>query len=286
MILRSIGGFSDNILLALEEQFKDEYLYCWNNFKHDTTWAFDAYEKSFKDNKNILCAETPLIGRELFNQQSLNSYFRIGCNNVSNYHDHNFWIPTNPTPDRLFEILENTNTVLKDWRKDGDHIIYAMQVPADTSLTGLDIFAAAQYDLILLRKLTNRPIYISMHPDTKHGWGKSQFNDNKRSYDGFLKVVDLTNSIIADCSTQELFNNAWCTICYTSGSSFDSIANGIPVITLSQLSFMRPLSSISYYDINNPLIIDRLPWLSKIAYCQWTIDEVRSGKFKNYINNL
>ena len=283
MILRSIGKNTDVVLKALSDQFGDKYLYCWNNFKHDTDWALHAYHTSLVQNKDIMCAETPLIGRQLFNEGSDQSYYRVGINVVSTFLHNNYFIPNTASPDRFYQILENSQTKLKPWRSSGDHIIYAMQVPGDTSLSGLDVFAAAQYDLIMLRKLSNRPIIVALHPDIKQGWGLQQFEENKKSFNDFKKVVDITNCKISTVNTNDLFNDAWCTVCHTSGISFDSIVNGVPTITLNERSFMRPITSTSYYDIDNPLITDRIPWLSRIAYCQWNLSEINTGVFKAHI---
>lgn len=286
MILRKIGGVSDVMLDALHSQFQDKFLYNFNSIRHSTDWSEKTYRESILQNKHVLCVETPLIGRKLFNENSHNSYFRIGLNIVSTFFERNFFIPPDPGSSRLQEILTNTNTTLQPWRKNGEHIVYAMQVPYDSSLLGLDVFAAAQYDLIMLRKLTNRPIFVSLHPDIASGWGKGEFEKNKMHYDAFLRTVDFTRSNIATVPTSNLFNDAWCTVCHTSGTAFDSIAAGIPVITLHERSFLREISSSSHYDIESPKMIDIIPWLSKIAYCQWTIEEVNSGLFKSHVEKF
>lgn len=285
MILRSIGMQSDAILQAMQNQFGDEYFYSWNSFRIDA-WAEQAYKKSIETNKPIMCAETPLIGRKLFNENSPDTYYRIGINIVSSWLEKNFFVPRKVTPDRLEAMLEQTHTKLLPWRKSGDHIIYAMQVPADSSLLGLDIFAAAQYDLTFLRQITDRPIYITMHPDLQKTWAQHYFEKNKQHFDGFARILENTKSHIVKNSTESLFNNAWCTVCHTSGVGFDSIAAGIPVVALSNRSFVTDLAGNSYYDVLEPPTPERIPVLSKLAYCQWTLQEVERGIFKEHVNNI
>lgn len=286
MILRSIGKQSDDILNSLQRQFGDKFYYSWNSFRNNFDWAFDSYKKSIDTNKSIMCAETPLIGRSLFDNNNPDTYYRIGINIVSSYLEQNFFLPKVYTTDRIEKILAQTNTNLLPWRTHGEHIIYAMQVPGDSSLLGLDVYAAAQYDLLFLRQLTNRPIIVSQHPDLKKKWGQKEFKKNKGSFDGFQKVIDITKAEITSEKTESLFDDAWCTVCHTSGIGFDSIANGIPVITLNERSFVRNISSASYYDIENPSTPDRIPHLSKIAYCQWSLQEVESGYFKKHYESL
>lgn len=177
-------------------------------------------------------------------------------------------------------ILKSTNTTLKNWRTDGEHILYAMQVPTDSSLTGLDIFAAAAYDLIQIRQTTNRPIIISMHPDLQKDWGERNFLQNNQYFKKFQSVVSLVGANLQIGNSKESLENCWCTVCYTSGFGFDSIAEGVPVITLSERSFVAPISEKNLYNIESPFIPtddQKYAWLSRVAYCQWTIEEIKNG---------
>lgn len=70
MILRTIGGISDVVLQVLEDVFGPEYIYTWGGFNHHQDWALDAYAKAITENRKVICAETPLIGRNLFNENS------------------------------------------------------------------------------------------------------------------------------------------------------------------------------------------------------------------------
>jgi hypothetical protein len=288
MILRKIGGESDIVLEELERNFGNRYVYSFNSFISGEDWAINLYQKSLELKKDIMSVETPLIGRNEFKYSSERGtpelYYRIGMNYVSSFFYHNYFIPDEASPDRLFDIFKKTSTEMKPWRKNGDHIIYAMQIPEDTSLLGLDVFSAAQYDLTMLRKLTDRPIYVSLHPGCARR--PKVMERNQRFLDSFYRVVEITNSKIVDVPTHELYDGAWCTVCYTSGTGYDSIIAGIPAVTLSERSFVRPITSTSWYDVISPKMPDRLPWLSKIAYCQWTLSEVRNGIFKEHVESF
>jgi hypothetical protein len=286
MILRKIGGPSDKILEALETQFGEEYLYAFNFFMPNANWSYDVVDTVFKTKKDVMSIEMPLIGRAEFNPylRSLgidNMYYRIGLNYIASFFLKNYFIPHSPNNNRLFEIFEKTHTVLKPWRGNGSHIIYAMQVPEDTSLLGLDVFAAAQYDLTMIRTLTDRPIYVALHPFCKQVPAIVQ--NNNKYLEGFYKVIELTKSKLTETSTHEMFDNAWCTVCHSSGIAYESVIAGVPAITMSERSFVRPITSSSWFDINSPITPDRLSWLAKIAYCQWSLDEIESGKFKNHV---
>lgn len=289
MILRDIGGHSRDVLQALEAEFGHENFYTWNSYNHGEDWALKSYALAIKERKNIICAETPLIGRSLFNNHDSESYYRIGINIVSSQQFTNFNLPKNVSSDRLHSILENTKTNLKNWRSDGEHIIYAMQVPGDSSLRGLDIFAAAQYDLIQIRQISNRPIIITLHPDLKKGWAQENFKRNNQNFEKFTNVVDLVDAKLQLGGSEEALEGCWCTICYSSGFGFDSLAAGVPVITLSNNSFVAPLCSNSIYEIETPFIpndCQKYSWLSRVAYCQWRLSEIKSGLFKKHIYSV
>lgn len=287
MILRSIGGASEKVLYALQEQFGDQYLYSFNSFMPNEEWALDVYQKSLEHQKDIMALETPLIGRTDFKNldwKPRDHYFRIGINYVSAFFYHNYFIPDSASEVRVSKIFKKTRTELKPWRTSGEHVIYAMQIPEDTSLLGLDVFAAAQYDLTMLRRLTERPIYVTLHPGIRRR--PKVIKNNQRFVESFHKIIELSGCEISEKSTHDLFENAWCTVCYTSGTAYESVVSGIPSITLSERSFMRPITSTSWYDVENPITPDRMPWLSRIAYCQWTLGEVIDGTFKKHVDKF
>jgi hypothetical protein len=289
MILRTIGGNSEVVLQELKQQFGAEHLYTWSGYNHYQDWAILAYSRAIASGKKIICAETPLIGRDLFDQNDIKTYFRIGINSVSTQQFKNFNIPAKTSVDRLCSILDATKTTIKSWRKNGEHILYAMQVPADSSLSGLDIFAAAQYDLVQIRQITNRPIIITLHPDLQKEWGMDNFKKNNQNFEKFKVVASVVGAKLQIGGSKDALENCWCTVCYTSGFGFDSMAEGVPVITLSQRNFIAPISGNNLYEIDDPHIPsegEMMDWLSRIAYCQWTIDEIRSGLTKNHLESL
>jgi len=272
----------------LDKSFDGKYLCCWNSFIHCETWAYNVYSKSFSQNKKIICAETPYIGREYFDTQGQRPldtvYVRVGWGDVSTYHPKHFNIKKQYSPLRLEGILKNQNKEMeKEWRSSGDHILFPMQVPNDSSLRGIDIWAAAQYDLIKLRQNTDRKIIITLHPDIKKGWGQTRFNQSKQHFDNFKKVADTVGATISDKPSKQLLQNCWCVVTYTSGFSFDAIIRGIPVITINNRSFAAPISSNFIEEIEDPKLGNRIDWLSNVAYCEWSVEEIKQGKCRDHL---
>lgn len=285
---RSIGiAKAKAAVNELNSTFGNDYLVCWNSFIHIEGWAYNVYDKLFKENKTLICAETPYIGREYFDKQSQHTdatvNVRVGFGDVSTYHPRHFNIKKQYSPERAEMLLKRNDIQLNDWREDGDHILIATQVPNDSSLRGIDIWASLQYDLIKLRQYTNRRIFITLHPEVQKGWGKKRFDDASKHYANFQKVVNMVGAQILTQDSKSLLQNCWAVICYSSGFSFDALVRGIPVITLSNRNFAAPICSHFIEEIENPKMGDRMEWLSNIAYCEWSIEEIRNGICKEHL---
>ena len=296
MILRNNPIFKV-ALEAAEKGFGSNYDYMFCNFKHGAGWAQAIMEKNFESGNDLICVETPLIGRSIFEKKNDNSkddsiYYRVSKNYVATFEYKNYNIDPakNYGRERLESILEKTGTVLKPQRPSGDHIVYAMQVPTDTSLRGLDVFAAAQYDLITLRQYTGRKIYVSLHPDirvgpTKKEWAYKCFEQSMQNWGMFERTMKLVGAEMCTESTHKYFDDCHAVVCYTSGVGFEALAEGVPVITLSPNSFVRPITNHSLCDIEDLNFYDREDWLSKIAYCQWNVNEIESGLCRKHLLN-
>lgn len=271
----------------LNRTFGNEYLVCWNSFIHIEDWSYGVYDKMFKNNQTLICAETPYIGREYFDKQAQHTdatvNVRVGFGDVSTYHPKHFNIKKDYPSDRAELLLSRNNINIDDWRTDGDHILIATQVPNDSSLRGIDIWASLQYDLIKLRQYTNRPIFITLHPETKKGWGKKRFDSAMQNYSNFERVAAMIGAKILEQDSKSLLQNCWAVVCYSSGFSFDALIRGIPVITLSNRNFAAPICSHFVEEIENPVMRDRMKWLSNIAYCEWSVEEIRNGLCREHL---
>jgi hypothetical protein len=279
-------------IMAVEElnrSFDNNYICCWNSFVHIQEWAYEAYRQSFTEKKKIICTETPYMSREYFNAPDNRSdeelYVRVGWGDVSTYHPKHFNIKRQHNPQRFEGILKKQDRHLSsDWRKTGEHILFPLQVPCDSSLRGLDIWAAAQYDLIKLRQNTDRDIILTMHPDTQNReYAKKRFSDSNQHFEKFKEVVAMVGAEISNVDTHQLLENCWCVVTYSSGVSFDAILRGIPVITMSNRSFAAPICSHYIEEIETPKMVDRISWFSNVAYCEWNIEEIKRGVCREHL---
>lgn len=136
---------------------------------------------------------------------------------------------------------------LKPWRKKGDHILVLPQ----RSIGELGVAMPRNWEMSILPKLkeaTERPIRVRKHP------GKN-----------------------ANIPIEQDLDNAWAVVTWASGAGIKAICNGIPVF--HQLSkWIGAQAATTTLDIENPWMGDRLPMLKRLAWAQWSWQEIESGE--------
>ena len=208
----------------------------------------------------LIIFETPLLNRTLIEEHDS---YRVGLNHymrgLSDFKN------KNSKPDRF----NSMGIDIKGWRNQGDHVLVIGQNWNDASLFGISLELWIINTVRMLLKNTDRKIVVRDHPQNK-GLLKDIVNDK---FDYTKQVIYDTNIDIKDS-----LHNAWCTVSYTSGSSVDSIIEGIPVITCCEYNFIWPISSHSLEQIENPKCNSREQLLYDLAYTQWSVEEIRQGK--------
>jgi hypothetical protein len=137
---------------------------------------------------------------------------------------------------------------LKPWREKGEEILIVPQrsigEPGVAMPKGWEDRIVPQ-----LRKTTDRPIRIRKHP------GK----------DRLAKPIE------------DDFNNVWAVVTWASGGAIKAIIAGIPVFHQLEKWIGAPAAT-TVMDIEKPWVGDRMPMLKRLAWAQWTWDELRSGE--------
>jgi hypothetical protein len=82
---------------------------------------------------------------------------------------------------------------------------------------------------------------------------------------------------------EDKFNGIHTTLSFSSNASIEAIINGIPSTVMSRLSPAYNIASNSLEEATNPKTFDRKPWLQKLAYTQWTINEIEAGECWNHL---
>ena len=259
----------------------------WGNFQPGGSSSVFTFPSLIKEKAVYVSVEEPLIGFSMFDNTSTQNdgYFRVALNNTAVFQEDCFLLPKRPSDARFRKILKKTKTKLEPYRKDGQHIIYVLQVPHDTALSGLDIFLAAHHNLIDLRRYTSRPIIVTGSPAlSRIPWIAARVRDETALKYRCLKLLCKNMGINfyedfkeTDQGSSMFLDNCWCVVSHSSRFGIDALLAGKPVITLQRNSFIYPICSHDLSEIENPKMPDRIPWFSRLAYCQWTFDEIRNG---------
>jgi hypothetical protein len=234
---------------------------------------------SIAQNANcFICIETPLLNRSVHEQ---NTQYRVGVNGFLN----NSGIFTDTRDDYPADRFENLKINWPGWKNNPDgHILLMLQLPGDASLRGHNIYDWAFHTVQDLRNYTDKKIVIRPHP-------LAPLRSGEEFYDFFFKLHNkkLLNVSVSDINEKTLSQDlaeAFCSISFTSGSAIDSILHGIPTIATDPGNFAYEISSQYPEEILN---VKRATneqvyhWLKKLAYHQWSSDEMHSGKVWEYL---
>lgn len=178
-------------------------------------------------------------------------------------------------PKRWTQISTDLNLSLKDWRKNGDHILLACQRDGGWSMAGYNVIDWVNVTVATLRKYTDRPIVVRGHPGDK----------NARRYLSQKNVqwtVSKNDKIVDD------FKNAWATITYNSSPGVASAIEGIPVFVTdpnSQISQASEVANTILSDIENPRVFERQAWVEKLSMCHWNFEELSNGNAWKHIRD-
>ena len=288
----SLGGSKTFVfyLRILRDSFPDDdrFQFGWGGFQANGSKSLFLVPDGLKKAKLLFTMENPILGRPYFDRTETRDkgYFRIALYDSASFHRGIFNIPHQADATRFHTIMKTTNSRIRPYRKRGNHILYALQVPHDRSLVGLDIFTAAQYDLVTLRRHTSRKIIVSVNPAMiRELWAAERLRDEVAKSYGHLKELcrSLDIDIYDDFKEQgkdssQFFKDCWCVVCHSSGVAVDALMAGVPAITLHPASFVYPICSHELSEVENPKMADRIAWFSRLAYCQWTLAEIEGGE--------
>lgn len=172
------------------------------------------------------------------------------------------------------------NVTLKPWRTKGQHVLILCQRPK-----GFNMFTdqEAWLDATIgkIRKYTNRPIMIRMHPGD--GTREKQIHKIQKRYGNTVAISTHDN-------IREALFNCWCTVGLNSTPNVVAAIEGVPGYIEDPVhSWAADVAFTDLAQIENPPLPDRAEWINKIANIHWSNDEVTTGKLwsqiKKYISS-
>jgi hypothetical protein len=231
--------------------------------------------------KPWLVTESAVFRRNLKNYNHPSAYHRWSW--LSYFRNEGNYNNSDCPSDRWLRLQNEQNIEIKDWKKNGNYILFLMQRPGDTSNRDM-LREYSTYQNFLqetlnnIRSFTDRPIILRMHP--------LRMDAQKE----ILKHVDLSQTCFSEnlnersdnrldggAGLYEDFKNAWAVVGWNSNALTESICEGIPTFSLHPSSMAWECSNKNLKNLENPEYFDRNQWLYNLAYCQWTEEEIERG---------
>ena len=167
----------------------------------------------------------------------------IGYNGLNGYAD--FCVEAVPA-DRWCRFAD----LMKPWRTGGEYYLLIGQVPGDASLKGNDM---SQWLRQIPTEIKGLPVYYRPHP-------LGAANTHHRRIEGSLSAA---------------LDSARAVITFNSNTAVEAVLAGVPAITLDRGSMAWEVSS---HSLEGALVMPpRQRWAERLAYCQWTQQEIESG---------
>lgn len=241
------------------------------------------YRKKIIDTLKLQKSKIIYVDSNIYSYgRSANFYHRYSVNSVYPV-DGEYYLGDTLDYNKSDIILKYHKLSLQPWRTSGNHILVLAQKTMSWNMLGRNGMDWVHDIVKRLRKISDRPIVIRLHP------GDKKFNDKNRleliKHYGTKNVKVSIKENIKDDLT-----NAWCAVGYNSTPNCASIIQGVPVYIDDPLnSWARDIAFEDLNQIDNPPTPDRTNWLHKIANIHWSNDEIASGlywkRFKEFYNS-
>ncbi len=192
--------------------------------------------------------------------------------------------PYDQTYNRWLDIKNKYNLHIKDYKKQGDKILFFLQIPTDASLNELN-FNNDGYLNFMIRtikdifKYSDRKIVLRSHPlnrknDVIANFLLNHFRETK-------KVFLSNNEKLSDD-----LKDTKCVVSYNSSATVEALFDGINVINLSKMQPCFSAANNTLSAIENLKELNREDFLRKIAFLHWESEEIKSLEIKKYLCNL
>jgi hypothetical protein len=207
-------------------------------------------------------------------------YLRYSFNGV--FPNTGIYCDNTTDPTRWQKISKNLNLTLKDYRTTGDHILLCLQRNGGWSMGNVDIQDWAVNTINTIRRFTDRPIVVRLHPGDKTSRTIIQpGNPNCRIK--FSKAVRLSSNI----NLIDDLKNCWAAVNYNSSPVVGAAIEGVPIFVMDPAkSQCAEIANTNLSQIENPLMPDRQPWVERLSMFHWNFDELKSGECWQHIKKF
>ncbi len=156
----------------------------------------------------------------------------------------------------------------KDWRTTGSHIVVCGQNPLSEEWRLGSMEDYLQQTICELRRHTDRPIVIRPHP--------------RAPIKPIMVPKGVTVSLPKPTGEQDNFDfnksieSAWAVVSHNSNPGIQAALSGVPVFC-DDSSLAAPVGNLKLADIENPQMPNRADWVNRLAFTEFTVDEIAEG---------
>lgn len=178
----------------------------------------------------------------------------MGWNGLNGRAD--FRLPAVCDPSRFERLFGHT---MKPWKNGGDYVLIMGQKPGDMSLGGLCLTPWYKETAQALREIHGLPVFLRPHPVAlKQG-----------------KWVSPPGVEIMDGTLEDALEGAALCVTWNSNSATEAVMAGVPTIVMDIGAPAYPVTGHKLTEIVRP---DRRIWAERLAWCQWSLDEIATGE--------
>jgi hypothetical protein len=203
------------------------------------------------------------IDANCFKFKDLDSkYLRYSINGVD--YDSSEYANKNSDSSRWNILSNDIGLNIKDWKRDGEYILFLVQRDGGWSMKGLSPVEWTRQKIEAVKKVSNLPIVLRPHP--------GKIADLRPLLRPGVTISDSTKVPI-----EHDLRRAKAAFVFNSSSGVASILEGVPLWVDDSGSVCWDVANYNIGDINYPRLIDRSQWINDLAACHWTDQESRQG---------
>ena len=239
----------DKVITTLDDYEPSDVAVVFGVYKSKVPASFrrgEVIRQQRQKNLDVLVLETGYINRG----DGPNHHYAAGWNGLNGRAD---FKNKNSPPDRFQKLCVE----VKPWRTNGEHVVLCAQVPWDASVDHSDHIEWIRYAVRKIQGNTDREVRFRPHP--------------------LAKLPPIPG---CDYSTEPLesdLQNAWAVVTFNSNSAVESLIHGVPAFAFDEGSMAWGIANKGWGMLESPKTPNRSQWLNDLAYCQWTLDEMREG---------
>lgn len=216
---------------------------------HVACWGWRSGSQLRAQGREVLVMERGYMGDRF-------AWTSLGWNGLNNRA--NFGI----RDDGAERFRKHFGHLLKPWNSAGDYVLLIGQVPGDMSLQGRDLAPWYAKQAARAAALYKLPVRFRQHPEAVRR-GMRQ---------------DVPGTVGMGGDLQSALSAAAVVITFNSNAGVDAVMAGKLTVAMDHGSMALPVALADLPERMHCEFREREGWAERLAWCQWTMDEIRSGE--------